>query len=53
MACVVGQFAVYEALYTKWNHGFMLREIPGTPGTQVRVIAAGFSAAVVRALIEW
>jgi len=46
------QFAVFEALYTKWNGSSMTAAIPHTAGVQVRVLAAGFVAATARAVIE-
>ncbi|KAJ3235598.1 hypothetical protein HDU81_000298 [Chytriomyces hyalinus] len=46
------QFAVYEALYTKWDSNGWTTPIPGTQGLQARVVAAGFMAAFVRACIE-
>ena len=46
------QFAVFEALYTKWNTERWLTEIPGTSGLQTRVVAAGFVAATTRTIIE-
>jgi len=46
------QFAVYEALYTKWHSDEMRSIIPFSGGIEVRVVAAGFSAATCRAIIE-
>ncbi|KAJ3202528.1 hypothetical protein HK099_001814, partial [Clydaea vesicula] len=46
------QFAVFEALYTKWDNQFMKKEIPYTFGLQNRVVLAGFAASTARALIE-
>mgnify|MGYP000122277999 CR=1 FL=1 len=46
------QFAVFEALFTKWNHDHGKREIPHTDGLQYRVLGAGAVASLARALIE-
>jgi len=46
------QFAVFEALYTKWDGPTMKYQIPHTGGIQLRVIAAGLVAATSRAVIE-
>eukprot|EP01006_Ploeotia_vitrea_P067298 TRINITY_DN96899_c0_g1_i1.p1 TRINITY_DN96899_c0_g1~~TRINITY_DN96899_c0_g1_i1.p1 ORF type:complete len:281 (+),score=5.73 TRINITY_DN96899_c0_g1_i1:75-917(+) len=46
------QFAVFEALYTKWEKTYLTNIIPGTGGIQLRVVCAGFVAATVRAFIE-
>jgi solute carrier family 25 (mitochondrial carnitine/acylcarnitine transporter), member 20/29 len=44
------QFAVFEALYTKWSK--YDAEIPYSGGLEYRVIAAGASASTVRSIIE-
>ncbi len=46
------QFAVFEALYTRWDGPTASAEIPASFGLQPRVIAAGFIASTVRAAIE-
>ncbi len=59
------QFAVFEALYTKWGgpagspksapvdpNFWGRREIPYTGGIQMRVVAGGFVAATARAVME-
>jgi len=46
------QFAVYEALYTKWDNPQMNASIPYTAGVQLRVVTAGLVAATSRAIIE-
>src|SRR4051794_7278749 len=46
------QFAVFEALYTKWNTERWKQEIPLTGGLQIRVVAAGLVAATSRTIIE-
>ncbi len=46
------QFAVFEALYTKWSSPDWKREIPYTGGIQLRVLCAGLAASTSRAVIE-
>lgn len=53
------QFAVYEALYTKWNDPQQARtffnfhyELPFTGGLQLRVIISSFLASTCRSLLE-
>eukprot|EP01116_Phalansterium_solitarium_P003888 TRINITY_DN14723_c0_g1_i1.p1 TRINITY_DN14723_c0_g1~~TRINITY_DN14723_c0_g1_i1.p1 ORF type:complete len:281 (-),score=67.60 TRINITY_DN14723_c0_g1_i1:228-1070(-) len=46
------QFAVYEALYTKWNNDLMVNTIPFSGGLQYRVVAAGVLASTSRSLVE-
>lgn len=46
------QFAVFEAVYTYLDHPLGHSELPLTGGLQVRVLAAGFTAATARSLIE-
>ncbi|KAG1671217.1 Mitochondrial substrate carrier family protein L [Nymphon striatum] len=46
------QFAVFEAAYTYFDGPTMKSEIPMTGGVQLRVIAGGVIASVVRATIE-
>lgn len=46
------QFAVFEALYTKWDDEVGRQEVPGSGGLQLRVLGAGAVAALARAVIE-
>lgn len=46
------QFAVFEALYTKWDNEVGREELPRTHGVQVRVVGAAVAAATVRSLLE-
>jgi len=46
------QFAVFEALYTKWDSESMRQEIPLSGGVQVRVLSAGLVASTCRAIVE-
>ncbi|TFJ86963.1 hypothetical protein NSK_002050 [Nannochloropsis salina CCMP1776] len=46
------QFAVFEALYTKWDNEVGREEIPHTQGVQVRVVGAAVAAATARSLLE-
>lgn len=46
------QFAVFEALYTKWDNEIGRTELAGTAGLQLRVLGAGTAAAVARSVIE-
>lgn len=46
------QFAVFEAMYTKFNTPLGRTEIPGTGAIQLRVVGAGIIASTARAVIE-
>ncbi|KAJ3296495.1 hypothetical protein HDU79_006520 [Rhizoclosmatium sp. JEL0117] len=46
------QFAVYEALYTKWQSDVWKTEVPGSGGLQLRVLGAAFTASLTRAMLE-
>ena len=47
------QFAVFEALYTKWeSSSFMKTEIPHSAGLQYRIVLAGICSGTARSLIE-
>lgn len=48
------QFAVFEALYTKWeqNDSYFRTKIPFTFGLEVRVVLAGVASGTARSLIE-
>lgn len=52
MLSLFSQFAVFEALYTKWDTPFMREELPYTFGLQYRVVLAGLASATSRAVIE-
>jgi solute carrier family 25 carnitine/acylcarnitine transporter 20/29 len=47
------QFAVFEALYTKWQHNlYFTKKIPFTGDLEIRVILGGIASGTARALIE-
>ena len=47
------QFAVFEALYTRWEHSDLMKsEVPFSKGLQLRVIFGGICAGTARSIVE-